>query len=881
MTESVMENIDETDEDSFFLSWDAVAHPAPAPSDADALLQTPISLLPFSLVAFTGGCSPYTLLRRKACSRVGASLYTRAENLLDGGVVGALARALDGSPPAAVCAYAALALRNLALCHPPLHARGAAGCVHSTAAAPAARCCDALPALLLACAPHVAAGEQRVALALARAVRALCTGHDGARRAACQAAVPLLRDMVAAPGSAPAGPLVRRAAVEALAVARGWGAELGGEPPLAAAAALVAELDARDADDVALEDAASECRVFLCCACPDAACKQVDVMAEAVVRAGAPARLAALLRRGDAPSLQREAAMCLANIAAGLAVHAEAASCGDALPLLAALLEAPSHSVRAAGAWALGNIAGHGGPLRDAVLAQRTAPLVCRALEPADTHEHLLSVCGFAIRGMVGGKNRPPWGVTRVFVPALLRLLGCAGPAPAGGAPANAFNALNVSAEDALWTLSMISTDKDALEAVTALPAVLPHAVALCRGATSRGLAHAALRFLGNAAYGGAMVVQRLLDAGGASAIVAFLYSLPLPTVQPDEHLPPQQWQIEALWSLSNIAASEQPHKQALLDTGCLPRVLELLGSSGGERAAAREHAAWLVSNLLSGCTGEQQDAVAALGAARVLSGALAAWVADAHRTRTLGGTSVDALEKLLLRRPGGWAAGPQLLMDAGAPEPLEALVDHLLALPGGGEGAPGNTRALLQAERMLRLLPCGLAPRRVFFTPPPPAEVAARVASCSECWHATPRRECPPRAEGAPHERDACAICYSLERDDGAPVTALTCGHVLHLPCLLSWLELATRENGATQLSRKGVCPVCRAVCTRAVKRGLAVAEGWVDITSAGAPGEGTGLDVQGAALALLGGDHLGAAGAFGDGDEEEEEEVEEAEFE
>lgn len=345
--------LDETDEETYFLGWDA---PLPLAE-------------PFCLVSATGGCSPYTLLRRKTCSREGVSLCARAEELINGGAAERLATFLTGGVGGIECVFAALAIRNLALSHPPSLSRsGAPTCVHATPSSPAARCCVALPALITACAPHVVRGEQRVALALARAVRALCTGHDGARRAACAAAEPLLRGMVAAPVGGVASALVRRAAVEALVVARGWGG--AGEPSegalLEEAARIADALEgsgASGADISALEDAATECRVFLCCACPDAACAKVDLMAEMMVRVGAPARLAALLGRRDAPSLQREAAMCLANIAAGLEAHARAAACAGAaaIPLLAALLESPSHSVAAAGAWALGNIAGHGG----------------------------------------------------------------------------------------------------------------------------------------------------------------------------------------------------------------------------------------------------------------------------------------------------------------------------------------------------------------------------------------------------------------------------------------------------------------------------------------------------------------------------------------
>ena len=455
--------------------------------------------------------------------------------------------------------------------------------------------------------------------------------------------------------------------------------------------------------------------------------------------------------------------------------------------------------------------------LRDAVLAQNTAPALCRAvMGPAHTPEHLLSVYGFVVRGIVVGRERPPFAVSSAFLPLLARLLGLAPEVP--------LEALNVSAEDAMWAISDVVSDPSALGPLAAsAPALLPRAVALCLRAKSKSLVHAALRFLGNTAAGGEAAVQRLLDAGGLPAIVTFLALPPPqpPSLKPQRHF--LHWRVEALWSLSHIALS---HKQAILDAGAVGLVLDVL--RGGGRSG-REHACWAIVSLLTDCTGPQKDAVVALGAAQVVCAALAAWVRDEKRERSLDTIAVDALWEL--RRPVGSTAGVQLLVDAGAPGVLEALLDFWVA---GENVQPRIARAMARAERMLLVMPGGAAARRVFFAPLAPAEQAARAASCLECWIAAPRRPCAHRAQAEP-----CAICMDVSAGGGESL-ALQCGHVLHTACVLPWLVHNTREGGRTRLWKRGVCPVCRKVATRVVRVGGEGAEGisafWVDITSDGA---------------------------------------------
>jgi hypothetical protein len=294
---------------------------------------------------------------------------------------------------------------------------------------------------------------------------------------------------------------------------------------------------------------------------------------------------------------------------------------------------------------------------------------------------------------------------------------------------------------------------------------------------------------------------------------------------------------------------------------------LEVLGGGGGALPAAREHAAWLVSNLLQGCSAAQLDAVAALGAARALCGALTAWVADTRRerSRALGGIALDALAKLR-REFDGSRAGGELLMGAGAGAALEGLVDYALAQ----SAAPAQS-LLLRATKLLRSLACGVAPRRVFFVRLPPAAAAARAASCSECWLAAPRRACP--GGGGAHALDVCAICYAWAApEDARDAAVFACGHLLHADCVRPWLEKQTRKEGRTVLHKKGSCPVCAAVVTRAVRAGSdAVEECWVDITSLPPP-----LPLPAAAAVEEGHeDEDEDEGEEGEGDELEEDEA------
>ena len=65
-----------------------------------------------------------------------------------------------------------------------------------------------------------------------------------------------------------------------------------------------------------------------------------------------------------------------------------------------------------------------------------------------------------------------------------------------------------------------------------------------------------------------------------------------------------------------------------------------------------------------------------------------------------------------------------------------------------------------------------------------PPADLAARLGSCLQCWRAQPRRACSHATEQG--EQLHCAICCS-EEEGGAGMLALHCGHLFHRRCLMA----------------------------------------------------------------------------------------------
>ena len=114
-----------------------------------------------------------------------------------------------------------------------------------------------------------------------------------------------------------------------------------------------------------------------------------------------------------------------------------------------------------------------------------------------------------------------------------------------------------------------------------------------------------------------------------------------------------------------------------------------------------------------------------------------------------------------------------------------------------------------------------------------PRAGLDARLLSCTDCWFASPRRECPRvgaaggsggggGGEGSGHDAPhQCPVCFEGTVAD-MHWASLQCGHLAHSRCLMKWAAHKTHEARTAPFPPHDEvvvqCPLCRAQATRRV---------------------------------------------------------------
>ena len=281
----------------------------------------------------------------------------------------------------------------------------------------------------------------------------------------------------------------------------------------------------------------------------------------------------------------------------------------------------------------------------------------------------------------------------------------------------------------------------------------------------------------------------------GRAAVVA-VGAVPLIVAALVTHAGDEVVCIAANGALSKIAGSAEG-RAAVIAAGALAAIVAALVTHAGEANVCR--VACFALRCIAHSAEDGIPAVLAVGAAVP---AITAALVQHSGDEDVCGAACDALGNI-----AGSAEGRATVEAAGA-------ADVLLAMHAAEHPAAGAARAALQ-----RIRPP--LPSTLLLLPLPPPQVAARFASCLECWRATPRAACTHG--GA---RDPCPICQGEYSLPGAPWTALRCGHLLHGRCMMKWAAWETRgarAEVALPSFTAAHCPVCRCEATGVVLQGEA----------------------------------------------------------
>ena len=307
----------------------------------------------------------------------------------------------------------------------------------------------------------------------------------------------------------------------------------------------------------------------------------------------------------------------------------------------------------------------------------------------------------------------------------------------------------------------------------------------------------------------------------------------------------------EACWALGKVARSDAG-RAACLSAGAPPAIVAALTahagvadvcvgaclalyyvarSDEGRAACLSAGAPSAIVAAFNARVGHVGNVAMCMAACEAL-GNLA--LSDAGRAACLSAGGPLAFVAALRRHPGdsfvrmlvcdalcriaGSATGRAACVAAGAVEVLHALI----------EAAPERDRDDLQ-RALDHISPP--VPSALLLLALPPAELAARLASCLPCWLSAPRPAC---AHGAPH--DPCPICFEADLPD-APWMALRCGHLVHARCMMGWASSETHHaRAASAALPRGTaahCPFDRCVATRIALAGTAAAEGEVVVAT------------------------------------------------
>ena len=340
-----------------------------------------------------------------------------------------------------------------------------------------------------------------------------------------------------------------------------------------------------------------------------------------VLNAGVLPRLKELLGDKARPNVQLEACWALTNIASGSPDQTQAVVESGVVPLFVELLGSCDSALQEQAVWAIANIAGDRSEYRDGCISAGTAEALTKIVTCSLGNSlQMTRLAVWGLSNLCRGKPSPDFSKILVAIPPLARAL----------AQSNDTEVL----ADASWAFSYL-TDSAQHSAVLHILDYLDVGRLASLLAHPSGTVHTPiLRVVGNLVSGESDITHRVVSTAGC---LTQLKSLILSNKK--------SIRKETLWTISNICADSQTLIQAVIDSGVMARLCDLLRSGNCDMDVKKE-GIWCICNSVTVGSKAQIDVLVSDNRFDVLR-ILSEFLETARDTRSLK-TALEAIYVIL-----------------------------------------------------------------------------------------------------------------------------------------------------------------------------------------------------------------------------------------